>query len=353
MQVTLENTSGALQIAISISVFLFGIVTMQTHRYYHTFQDDRLIFKFLVALLWWAKITFLIDAYLITTHTSRVLEFGQSVAVSYEVYKQTTSTVIVTRFAGLGTALLLGGLITTLVQTFFALRVFKLLPKPFSYIGIFCAMLAICRCIGSFVLGHAAVLTHNVIVWRTQWKWLITTLFISGAFIDVVIAISLVLFLVEKRQVALSGAARVIDQLVGFSIRTGFLTRHMDGRVYCSGETCASSPHFINSQLTSRNFHYSVLQLFSVSTEWTARAKGIGERLSIRNQLNLKELLEKCTRHATTQEMRSEAIENTNERKEFWDMTTHQIHKISYIDIPAEDHGNFDHDAKPNVTCDT
>lgn len=66
-------------------------------------------------------------------------------------------------------------------------------------------MLTACRCIGSFVLGHAAVLTHDVIVWRTQWKWLITTLFISGAFIDVVIAISLVLFLVEKRQVALSG----------------------------------------------------------------------------------------------------------------------------------------------------
>ena len=74
------------------------------------------LFPTKVALLWWAKITFLINAHLITTHTSRVLEFGHSIAVSYEVYKQTTSTVLLTRFAGLGTALLLGGLITTLVQ---------------------------------------------------------------------------------------------------------------------------------------------------------------------------------------------------------------------------------------------
>ena len=36
----------------------------------------------------------------------------------------------------------------------------------------------------------------------------------------------------------------------------------MDGRVYYFGETYVSSPHFLDSQLTSR---CSVLQLFSVS----------------------------------------------------------------------------------------
>jgi len=59
MQVTLMNMSGALQIAISISIFLFGIVTMQTHQYYHTFQNDCLIFKFLLCIF----LTFLSTIY--------------------------------------------------------------------------------------------------------------------------------------------------------------------------------------------------------------------------------------------------------------------------------------------------
>jgi hypothetical protein len=43
------------------------------------------------------------------------------------------------------------------------------------------------------------------------------------------------------------------------------ISRYMDGSVYCSGEMYASSPHFLNSRLTSRNFRNSVLQFFSVS----------------------------------------------------------------------------------------
>lgn len=178
---------------------------MQVYRYYQLFPDDNRFYKYFVAIVW-------------------LFELGHSISVSYEVYTATTSEVIITRFIGLGTALILSAAITTAVQTFFSFRVFKLLPRPFNYVGLLGMFLAFWRCVGSIVLGRSAILTSDVVGWREGWFWLITTLFVSGATLDVVIAISMVLFLADKRQAVLSGAARVLDKLTAFTVRTGLLT---------------------------------------------------------------------------------------------------------------------------------
>ncbi len=48
---TVANTFGALEIGGAVSVFLFGVVTLQTHIYFQRFPEDRLYFKVLVSTL--------------------------------------------------------------------------------------------------------------------------------------------------------------------------------------------------------------------------------------------------------------------------------------------------------------
>ena len=48
---TVANTFGALEIGGAVSVFLFGVVTLQTHIYFQRFPEDRRYFKALVSTL--------------------------------------------------------------------------------------------------------------------------------------------------------------------------------------------------------------------------------------------------------------------------------------------------------------
>lgn len=45
---TIGNTFGAMEIGSIITVFLFGIITLQTHMYFERFSQDRIHFKILV-----------------------------------------------------------------------------------------------------------------------------------------------------------------------------------------------------------------------------------------------------------------------------------------------------------------
>lgn len=49
VQVTVQNTLGAVQIGTTLAVFLFGLVTLQYHHYSQLFEDDRRAFKLLVS----------------------------------------------------------------------------------------------------------------------------------------------------------------------------------------------------------------------------------------------------------------------------------------------------------------
>lgn len=46
-----DSTYGAILIGVLVAVFLFGIVTLQTHIYFSQFPDDRLVFRALVRIL--------------------------------------------------------------------------------------------------------------------------------------------------------------------------------------------------------------------------------------------------------------------------------------------------------------
>ncbi|CAA7263560.1 unnamed protein product [Cyclocybe aegerita] len=209
VHVDLTDSVGALQIGSLFSIFLFGIVTLQAYIYYTTFRQDRWGYKTLVGAVW-------------------LLEIGHTIAVSYEVYRATITLYgkpqLLLTFPALSSGIAIAGAITTLVQCFFALRLFRVLPKPYAYIGIFCMSLSSIRFVGSVYLSYRAVTSKSVQDYRENNSWLVTTLLSTGASIDVIIAVSMLYYLSKKRSQAFERIATVIDRLIAYTVRTGLLT---------------------------------------------------------------------------------------------------------------------------------
>ncbi|CAA7263554.1 unnamed protein product [Cyclocybe aegerita] len=209
VHVNLNDSIGALQIGLLFSIFVFGIVTLQAHIYYGTFRDDRWTYKTLVGAIW-------------------LLEVGHTIAGSYEVYRATITLYgmpeLLTTFPAISSGIAVAGAITFLVQGFFSIRLFKVLPRPYSFIGIAFIGLSGLRFIGSIYLSYRAVTTKSVEQYRREMTWLVTTLLTTGATIDVTIAVSMLYYLSKKRSQAFERIASVIDRLIAYTIRTGLLT---------------------------------------------------------------------------------------------------------------------------------
>ncbi|CAA7263555.1 unnamed protein product [Cyclocybe aegerita] len=214
--VDLSDTIGAVEIGSLFAVFLFGILTLQTHIYYITFPSDRWTHKLLVAVIW-------------------ILEVGHTAGVSYEVYRVTIILYgrpqLLVRLPGFAAVTVVGGLITYLTQLFFSRRIFKLLPRPYNLIGIFCMVAASVRMLGSFYLTVQGIRSPSLIDYRRDWKWLVSAMLGGGAAIDVIIAVSMLYYLFTKRGNTLERASRVIDQLIAYTLRTGLLTRRVPQKV--------------------------------------------------------------------------------------------------------------------------
>ncbi|KIM37534.1 hypothetical protein M413DRAFT_76952 [Hebeloma cylindrosporum] len=207
--VDLGTTIGALQIGSLFAIFLFGIVTLQAYLYYDAIPEDRWTYKALVAAVW-------------------ILELGHTVGVSYEVYNASITLYgkpnELTTFKALGAVIAISGAITLLVQGFFSLRVYRVLSKPYKYIGVFCFALSFIRTVGSIYLTFQAVAARNVAQYNKEWQWLVSSLLVVGTAIDIIIAVSMLWYLGEKRGKGLMRVSTVIDRLIGFTIRTGLLT---------------------------------------------------------------------------------------------------------------------------------
>ncbi|KAJ2915942.1 hypothetical protein MD484_g4485, partial [Candolleomyces efflorescens] len=209
VQVTVQNTLGAVQLGTTLAVFLFGLVTLQYHYYLQRYEDDRRVFRLLADVVWFLELLHTI-CIVGETYRGTILFYGNFLAYQ--------------RYPFMGAATMLGGLITMLIHLFFSMRVWKALPTPFRYIGGLTGLAAIVRGAGAVFLGVRVILAKTLQEYREANGWLIRTLLLSGAIIDVVIAASMLWFLVSKRERDLHRAIRLVDHLAAFTIRTGLLT---------------------------------------------------------------------------------------------------------------------------------
>lgn len=156
------------------------------------------------------------------TYNPRLLELLHTGCVCAEVYRGTIvyygDMAGYSRYPYMGVATILSGIITMLVhvcpplftnrppfsqpsrQLFFALRVWKSLPSPFCYIGAFCATATIVRGAGGAFLGTQVIKAKTLAEYRTANGWLIATLLATGAAIDLIIAVSMLYWLISNRQ---------------------------------------------------------------------------------------------------------------------------------------------------------
>ncbi|KIM37563.1 hypothetical protein M413DRAFT_448372 [Hebeloma cylindrosporum] len=207
--IDLDETIGALEIGSLFSAFLFGIVTLQTYNYYNTFRDDGWRTKALVAAIW-------------------LLEAGHTAGISFDVYRVSITYYgkpqLLGKFVGIGSTTCIGGAISLLVQGFFSTRLWRLLPKPYSFLGPFCIFISFVKFVATVYLTVEGTTLADVTVYHKRNDWLISSTLVASVVTDVIIAASMIYYLLRKRGKSMKRVGKIIDRLIGFTIRSGFVT---------------------------------------------------------------------------------------------------------------------------------
>ncbi|KAJ3509372.1 hypothetical protein NLJ89_g5252 [Agrocybe chaxingu] len=209
VSLTIANTFGAIEIGSFGAAFLFGVVTLQCYFYYSQNPEDSRQLKILVAVVW-------------------LLECAHTGLMIWEVYRLTIvmygRAKDVHTYPGFSLVLTLGGFITTIVQCFFAYRVWKFLPKPYSYIGLASGLTACSRGIMSTYGAAEAVMMSSYAEFLVKYQNYLSIVLALGVAIDIVNAASMSYFLIIQREKGFSKTTNLIDRLVAYTIRTGVIT---------------------------------------------------------------------------------------------------------------------------------
>ena len=85
-------------------------------------------------------------------------------------------------------------------QAYFSMRLYKVLPKPWSHIGLGCMVLTTVRFLASVYLTVRAVRAPTFTIYLKEMGWLISLLLAAGAAVDIVIAVTMLQYLTKKRE---------------------------------------------------------------------------------------------------------------------------------------------------------
>ncbi|KAG6843697.1 hypothetical protein H0H87_001527 [Tephrocybe sp. NHM501043] len=205
---------GSMEIALAISLILFGILVIQAYNYYQNF-DDRWLLKSLVIAV-------------------SILEAFHTFTITHTIYLTTVTwagrTDIGPNSYALTTGVVLENMITCMVQSYFAYRIYRLSKSV--YIPIICWILSLLRLGGGLALAAISYLNvplmDNAIIVTESFGWLITLAVTVGAAVDVLIAGSLCYYI--KRLAPPNPSQSVgalVDRLVTYTIRTYHFAIHI------------------------------------------------------------------------------------------------------------------------------
>lgn len=201
-------TLGIIEIGVSVSVFLFGLSTIQVYSYHSRFPNDPIQLKAFVYLVWLLELGHVIctlDYFWVVS----IVQYGHPEMILGKAPPSMPALFILT------------GCVATSVQMFFADRVRRVSGK-FFWVLI---------CWGLSILRFALSVTICVVLTRVSlaefaanWKWLVTSSWVSGAAVDTLITVLLFYDLFKKRKLAFRKTAKLIDRLILTTIETGLLT---------------------------------------------------------------------------------------------------------------------------------
>ncbi|KAF9511111.1 hypothetical protein BS47DRAFT_1347152 [Hydnum rufescens UP504] len=201
------NILGGSFVGSLLTALCFGVLTIQTSRYYHTFPDDRRPVKLVVGLLWTFE-AFQLACCTQSLYRLSVTNYYNPVALERGTWE----------FSMFQINMVCSSVI---VQTFFAYRLYSLSAN--LYVGVFVQVLVLIQ----FGFGAATSVRVNVILdfpgIVRECTWLIVTWLAIQAAADIVIAACMCLLLWHRR----TGSRKtdsMINRMILYTISTGSVT---------------------------------------------------------------------------------------------------------------------------------
>ncbi|KAJ7155248.1 hypothetical protein C8R46DRAFT_1356472 [Mycena filopes] len=207
--VSLDSTLGAVEVGTLLSIFLFGIVTVQVSSYYRNFPNDPWSIKLLVVGIWTVELlhTGLTCA---NTYTKTITFFGT----------EAEQFVLSTSF---NLSMILVAVIGPVVQAFYAYRIFKLAHR--ALIPMACWALSLVRFVNLLGIAIAAFATGNLPEFKARFSWLVISSLVLSAFTDILITGTTCYYLVQaNRGQQYRKTKKMIDLMIVWTIQTGLLT---------------------------------------------------------------------------------------------------------------------------------
>ncbi|TFK62361.1 hypothetical protein BDN72DRAFT_393382 [Pluteus cervinus] len=206
------NTVGALQVGVLISMFLFGIATLQAHVYVRKFAEDPLVVKLMVLIVW-------------------TLELAHTVAVSNGLYFMVVAqytnpqaNVVQDLDPGFRIAVLFSGCIAASVQAYFTHRLRVVSGKLAIPIAFY--ILAAMRFVGwvwASIMATVSMQPPGEAHAHAGWAWPFVPLLAGGAVVDVTLAALVCIHFSQSRAKAGINAP-LMDKLMLWTIQNGLLT---------------------------------------------------------------------------------------------------------------------------------
>ncbi|KAI0346098.1 hypothetical protein BDW22DRAFT_1425625 [Trametopsis cervina] len=201
----LNDTLGALYISIVVIAILYGITTVQAFIYHQNSENDHLLVKLTVLVLWILDTLELV----VVVHVGwfyTVVNFANVLSLDIVPWSLPTYTLV-------------SGISDFIINNILAYRVWKLsgrniwltllieLPVFTSLAGVFVFTI--------FVLGHPS---YSILNAKYSWTWY--CIFAPHAFADIVISVSLTLSLLRKRTGFSTRTDSVIRTLILYLVNT-------------------------------------------------------------------------------------------------------------------------------------
>ncbi|KAF8994655.1 hypothetical protein BDQ17DRAFT_1285590 [Cyathus striatus] len=208
MEVTLDNTLGAVLLGAMAACMLFGITTLQMYVYYQTYPNDWRFQKIAVAALWFLD-TLHLALTIHAVYHYLVTSFGNAAAQLTIVWSFKLQIAV-------------NVVIVLLVQSLYALRVWKL----GHHFGRVWPMVVFAFVAGGYAIGIIlAVKTYGIDTFAGihEMSWSIITSFATSTAIDIVIATVLCFYLNSSRSSFINTNYRILT-IMKYVLASGFLT---------------------------------------------------------------------------------------------------------------------------------
>ncbi|KAH8831333.1 hypothetical protein DL96DRAFT_821542 [Flagelloscypha sp. PMI_526] len=204
-----HSTIGALEIGVACTIFLLGVLTMQSYYYYCRFCDDPPGVKWLVFVIWFLELT----------QTSTILHAVYEMTVTFfgdpSTLKHPPKSFILAQAFGAVSA--------ALVQGYLAMRVYRVLK--FSSVAIFCVILTLVRLVLGITITATAYHMPELEAYQRRIGWKLFVILHAVSLVnDVIVTGGLCFSLVRSKGKAYGKTTAVIDKLIVWTLQSGGIT---------------------------------------------------------------------------------------------------------------------------------